>query len=267
MNTRSSKFIAHYNSSFISRFFTAGIRMRGLLTGLTALLAYLPMQQRANADLIWDITIPLNAVAPWDVDNDFGYEGVDLLRIDYNVQNQSTGGDANNLIQFSVSAGSNQGVYNTTTPGGSWSASIFDDYTSFTGNGSFIAPTFSGTFSIFSTYTNTTTGTANAVARGSGGNLNQPFEPPLEVPIPVIPEPTTLVDTISADDFTNLSISVTFSNVNLQTTTIQAASGLLPADWRPLTSFPSRAGTTNIVIPFAFTNDTLFIRTTTERYP
>jgi hypothetical protein len=108
---------------------TDGIRKssytgRLLAMGIAALLSYLPMQQKANADLIWDITIPLNAVAPWDVDNDFGYEGVDLLRIDYNVNNTSGIGDPNNLIQFSINAGSSHGVYDAGAASGSWTATI-----------------------------------------------------------------------------------------------------------------------------------------------
>jgi hypothetical protein len=133
-------------------------------------------------------TIPLNAVAPWDVDNDFGYEGVDLLRIDYNVNNTSGIGDANNLIQFSVSAGSSHGVYDAGAASGSWTATINYDNTIFSGG--IISPGGANTFSIYSTYTNTTTGTANAVAEGNPIPENFPSQ---SVPIPVIPEPTTLV--------------------------------------------------------------------------
>ncbi len=121
-------------------------------------------------------------VAPWDVDNEFGYEGVDVLGIYYDVQNTSTPGDANNLIEFSVSAGTAQGVYNTTAPSG-WTAQIFDDYTLFSGNGSYIPPQniLPFVFSIFSTHTNTAQGAANAVAGGLG--IPEPF-PPLETLVP-----------------------------------------------------------------------------------
>ncbi len=115
--------------------------------------------------------------------------GVDTLRISYLVQNQSSPGDANNLIQFSVSAGLDHGVYNAYISVGSWTASILQDQTIFSGNGSAIPPSGGALFHLFSYNTQTATGTANAIA--AGDPLPEHF-PSQSVPIPVIPEPMTL---------------------------------------------------------------------------
>jgi hypothetical protein len=181
---------------------------RLLAMGIAALLSYLPMQQRANADMIYDFAlddntqptsyqpsnqplnsdpITLNNGLGWNIDSDplpFG----GILTIEYFVSNTSNPGDANNLIQFSVSAGSSHGVYDAGAASGSWTATINYDNTIFSGG--IISPGGANTFSIYSTYTNTTTGTANAVAEGNPIPENFPSQ---SVPIPVIPEPTTLV--------------------------------------------------------------------------
>ncbi len=151
------------------------------LAGTMALFAC-AFGQKAEASLIWNITAsPI--IANWNASNPG-----DELRISYLIQNQSSPGDANNLIQFSVSAGLDHGVYNASTPGGNWTASILQDQTIFSGNGSYIAPNSSDTFRIFSYNTQPATGTANAIASFPEGT---PF-PSQSVPIPVIPEPMTL---------------------------------------------------------------------------
>jgi hypothetical protein len=73
-------------------------------------------------------------------------------------------------------------VYGTTAPGG-WVVTIQENQTVFSGNGGYIAPNSSDTFSIFSTHTNTAQGAANAVASGTPAYPSIPF-PPLETLVP-----------------------------------------------------------------------------------
>jgi hypothetical protein len=159
---------------------------KGLLTGLAMLASYLPMQPRqANAELLWELyASPI--VADWNPSNPG-----DELRITYNLFNNSDTGDANNLINFSITAGALHGVYNTTVPSG-WTAQIFDDYTTFSGNGGYISPGNADTFRIFSYNTSTSLGQANATSVGEGyGNV--PFPTLDNITIPgAIPEPSTV---------------------------------------------------------------------------
>lgn len=204
---------------------TNGIRRssymgRLLATTLVGLLAYTGLQQKAKADMIYDFSLdnntsqptsyqpssqPLNggpitlnesldweiavslAIANWNPLNPG-----DELRVSYNVQNQSDPGDANNLIQFSINAGSNHGVYNASAPSG-WTIAYNNDSTIFSGNGDYIPPSGGATFRLFSYNTNTTTGTATAVSDGFTSDPFIPFPDEKEVPIPVIPEPMTIV--------------------------------------------------------------------------
>jgi len=153
--------------------------MTRAVAGLGMLLYAAFAPQQANSALIdWDVSAT-PVVADWDAGN-LG----DELRVTYLVYNTSSLGDANNLIQFSVNAGSNHGVYNATAPSG-WTASIFDDSTSF--SGSYIPPKSDDIFRIFSYHTQTTPGIASAIA--GGGGFPEPF-PEKNTIIP-IPEPGT----------------------------------------------------------------------------
>lgn len=244
----------------MTRWLPAGIRLRGLLTGVAALLACVPMQQ-ASAELMWAIDDPTISYSEnYDPFNP-GHE----MRLTYVVRNQSDIGDANNLIHFSLAGISDMRIFGATVPNNwIWSYNTNNHTITFSGNGAYISPNGSGIFRIFSYNTQTADGTANAVAEGNPTPENFPSQ---SVPIPVIPEPMTLVDTFSTPDFTNVFLTMTFSNVVSQTTTIQAATGLLPPDWHSVTSFPSRPGVTNLVIPLPGTSSPYFIRLSTDRFP
>ena len=152
------------------------------LTGLAMLTALLPMKARSDL-LDWDIYTSVYT-------NDYSgsYPG-DELRIDYTVLNNSDSGDAYNLIEFSLSAGFLQGVYNVTKPTG-WDFTIGENVTTFFGN--YIPPDDSANFSLYSYFTSTAQGTANATS--FGGGIPQPFPQLNNITLPSasIPEPTTL---------------------------------------------------------------------------
>ncbi|NCC93657.1 MAG: hypothetical protein EOM10_10290, partial [Opitutae bacterium] len=114
---------------------------------------------QARGELVWEV---LSTPLIGDYDQSGDYTGQEILWLFYNVDNLSTPGDANNLIEFSVSAGTAQGVYNTTAPSG-WVVTTQENQIVFSGNGDYIPPSGAAGFTIFSTHTNTAQGAANAV--------------------------------------------------------------------------------------------------------
>jgi hypothetical protein len=94
-------------------------------------------------------------------DYDTNHPGQEL-RCVYNVQNTSPPDSINNLIQFTLPAGSNQGVYQTLSPTG-WSAQVNSNDTVFSGNGNYIAPGDAVNFRLYSYLTATTSGSATAI--------------------------------------------------------------------------------------------------------
>ncbi len=139
------------------------------------MLAGLPIG--ARGELAWEIISPSVSYGHYDEDNPEAL----LSCFTYVVQNNSSPGDANNLISFSILAPPNLGIFYVELPAG-WSFDNSSGHTvQFSGNGGYIAPNSSDTFRIFSTHTNTAQGAANAVAEGDP--LPEPF-PPLETLVP-----------------------------------------------------------------------------------
>ena len=100
----------------------------------------------------------------------------DELLIQYTVTNTSGSGTKNNMIDFSLPAGCNQGVYDAVVPSG-WSFVINDDNTFFNGNGYVIEPSQDDLFKLFSTDLNIHQDYATATAVGPPDGLT--FQPEL----------------------------------------------------------------------------------------
>ncbi|MDF7824044.1 hypothetical protein P4B35_08470 [Pontiellaceae bacterium B12227] len=95
----------------------------------------------------------------------------------YIVDNLSSPGSYHNMIEITLYAGTNQGVYNARENTGNWQVSIEADKTVFSGNGGYISPV-NGNLSFY-LYTpanqETAEGTIEALAAGdAGGQI--PFE-------------------------------------------------------------------------------------------
>ena len=124
----------------------------------------------------------------------------DELRLMYSVENTSQPGTQNNMINFTLPAGSNLGVYEVLAPSG-WSFAINADNTFFSGNGNVIEPQsiLSG-FHLYSTDLNIHQDYATATAEGIGATV--PFQPELtDVPGEY---PRTLEADIYFDGIVNL---------------------------------------------------------------
>jgi len=90
---------------------------------------------------------------------DFGFIG------SYTVTNTSEQAEHNNMIEFALPAGTNQGVYNAVAPTG-WLLTINSDNTVFTGNGNYIAHGNQELFELYSTDLNIHQNYAEAMAEG-----------------------------------------------------------------------------------------------------
>lgn len=136
---------------------------------------------RSLLPIYWCHVTLVSGQLQWEVLCDaFAFNNV--LTIEYFVQNTSPLGDANNLIRFTVPAGTNQGVYTASSPG-AWTIAIYSDETVFAGDGGYIAPNSSDTFRLFSYFLSTSVGEAGAVAAGFDSDPNVPF-PLHEVLVP-----------------------------------------------------------------------------------
>ncbi len=122
----------------------------------------------------------MTVTSAWFVnDYDQDHPGLECL-YRYVVRNTSDSGDINNMISFTISAGSNQGVYAVTKPSG-WIYEIGPDSTHFEGNGNVIAPGIQRTFQLYSTLLHVGQGEATAVGRGEF--VPEPFNT-VAVPVP-----------------------------------------------------------------------------------
>lgn len=121
--------------------------------------------------------------------NDFNpaHPGNELQGI-YTVTNTSPNSGANNMIDFTLPAGSNQGVYDAIASNG-WTFQIMQDYTKFiSGNQLPLMPNEQTVFEMYSTKLDTATKMATATAQGI--ETHTQFDP-VSVSVP-IPEPATL---------------------------------------------------------------------------
>lgn len=133
--------------------------------------------QVAWGELSWTVTVTQS----FD-DFDEEHPGNECL-ISYIIRNTSSAGDANNLISYTVPAGTNQGVYIATKPTG-WISTKNANDTRFDGNGNYIPPGNQNSFRLYSYSLHVGRGTASAVASD-----DDPF-PPLTVEVPTeVPEP------------------------------------------------------------------------------
>ena len=101
---------------------------------------------------------------------DFGFIG------SYTVTNTSPQAEHNNMIEFTLPAGTNQGVYDAVAPTG-WLLTINSDNTVFTGNGNYIAPGNQELFELYSTDLNIHQDYAEADGSGPPDGLT--FDPVL----------------------------------------------------------------------------------------
>ena len=159
---------------------------------MLALAAYSLHVPMASSELNWQIAT-----------NPFVLPSHSALRIFYTVQNDSPVGDANNLIRFSIGAGTNVGVYSTTQPSG-WVSTIDADETTFFGNGGYIPSNGGGTFSVYSTYLSTSVGEAGALAEGFVSDPFVPF-PSHGVLVPSLGEDQVKLSILEAGELLELS--------------------------------------------------------------
>ena len=155
---------------------------RAALAGLAALLALWPAP--AGADLQWDIPDPDISIGDFDA----GHAGLESLYA-FTIQNLSTPGDANNLISFTLTAPSDMQLFYIEPPDG-WSYDNAGASVSF--NGNYIPPGNQLTLNIYSYFTSTSLGTANATSRGETEPTPFPQLNNITLPSASIPEPTTL---------------------------------------------------------------------------
>lgn len=114
-----------------------------------------------------------------DSDADFDPHTGDHLWIAYTVENTSAPGDANNLIEFAVPAGTNQGVMPGIMHEPDWTITVEAERTVFSG---VLPPGESKVFDVYSSVLSLVPAHASAAANG-GGAGNVPFPPvPVEVP-------------------------------------------------------------------------------------
>jgi hypothetical protein len=157
------------------------VAVGGGLAALVALLAGTATKAQAS---------PMMTI---DYDNSIGEYNLahpgNEQNFQYLVTNTSDPGDRNNMIQFTLPAGINQGVYDATMPNG-WTFGINSNNTVFDGAGHFIAPGAQGLFELYSIDLNKHTDLASAIAEGVGSHVN--FNT-VQVDVPGVPEPATLV--------------------------------------------------------------------------
>lgn len=151
-----------------------------------AALGFLGYAAAAEAAPVMDVT---DSYSTANYDLDFFHPGDELL-VQYTVTNQTPGTNSNDeMIQFTLPSGSNQGVYDATAPT-NWTWDIQANQTVFdaTGPGSFIDSNGGqGLFELYSTLTTIVQNDATALSDGNG-SFN-----PVEVDAPgVVPEPGTL---------------------------------------------------------------------------
>jgi hypothetical protein len=166
-------------------------------------------------------------------DYDLNHPGQER-RIQYFVQNISPAGDVNNMIEFTLPVGSNQGVYQIDTGEifSLFTHSINSNNIVFTGNGSYLAPDNGDSITIYSTHLSTTTGTATALARGNVETGNIPFNAvsvlvPAANPVPVLAGFQRLADAAV------LALTNTVAGAAYQ---LQTATNGLSAGWVPATN-------------------------------
>ena len=128
-------------------------------------------------------------------------------RFTHAVYNLAEDISENNLVQYKVDMGSNQGVFYANSQDDKWLATIYDNYTIFTGNGEYISPNRDNTFYTYSSETeNIGMGDVSAFAVGDGsGNID--FADGKQAWM-AIPEPGTIM-------FASISF---FSGIHLEVT-------------------------------------------------
>ena len=120
-----------------------------------------------------------SAIADYDEFDPDPHPGNELL-ISYLVSNDSVTGEHNNMINFTLPAGSDEGVYVAAAPSG-WNITINTVCTLFEGNGSVITPGSEGLFQLYSTDLNIHQDFAEADAVGPEQSIT--FDP-VQVDVP-----------------------------------------------------------------------------------
>ncbi|MDD5706743.1 MAG: hypothetical protein PHR35_12545 [Kiritimatiellae bacterium] len=200
---------------------------------LRHLLQFLLAPLLATAELRW-------SVQSWRSVADFNGDPWDESEYVYLLSNLSTPGDANNLISFTVPAGSDRGVYSAAAPTG-WDPEILPDCTLFHNNGNYIAPNDSNNFYLYSTLIGTGSGWADGWS-----DLNGPF-PPFSVQIPAaLPPRLTALASATNGVWLGLADLVVPRSSN---TVLRAASPT--GTWDAVVTFPGASLTTNLWLPGA----------------
>lgn len=164
----------------------SAIRQNGNLRyGLATLLVLLAA---AEAGFSGEEQLMKMSVEAWPTPFDYDEDSSPVLELQvvYTIHNNSPRGDVFNLMNFSLPAGSKQGVYDVLFGDGmdGWVCSIGENTTCLIGNGNVVVPGRWGEFSFYSHFPLTRQALATAEAFGEGDRW--PF-PPVEVPVPAGP--------------------------------------------------------------------------------
>ncbi len=182
---------------------------------LMALLALAAADAPAQSLVSWSVH---DSYSVADFDDDLGDESEHV----YIVTNASQPGDANNLVTFTVLAGADRGVFDAGCPQG-WLAHILADRTVFQGNGNYIATNSSGNFYLYSRYTGTAPGAAEAASAYNG-----PF-PVLAVTVPAHAPPALALARVATNAF-----AVAVSSPDAPSFLLQYRDTLAPTNWTDL---------------------------------
>ncbi len=175
----------------------------------------------AQQEPAWTVNTTIN---PLFMDEDEIADGTEFV---YTVSNTSPGGDANNLISFTIGAGSNQDVFNVRSPLGC-RVEVCADKTVF-GNVC-VSPQNSADFYFWTTFQ----GTAQATASAESLDIEDCDFPVLTVPVPAHARPTiTLARADERDPGHNVYI-VSVTSPDAPSFLLQYKDSLAATNWTDL---------------------------------